>query len=117
MTGWRWGGPAGVHAGLSGLAHPVVQVGYPVPWDDVGVIEQERGSGVVTEVPDAWAEYDRHQVEPDFVDQPGLEGLAGDAAGGYRHVPVTGDGLRLGQRAVQAVGDEGERRVWKWPAG
>ena len=55
-------------------AQPVVQVGHPVPLDDLRIVKQQRGPGVVTEVPDACAEHDRRQVDPDLVDQSGLEG-------------------------------------------
>src|SRR5215813_315275 len=44
---------------LPGLSQPVVQVGHPVPVDDLRIIKQQRGPGVVTEVPDARAEHDR----------------------------------------------------------
>jgi hypothetical protein len=40
--------------------------------DDLRIVKQQRGPGVVTEVPDARAEHDRYQVDADFVDQPGL---------------------------------------------
>ena len=80
-----------------------MQVGYPVPLDDLRIVKQQRGPGVVTEVPDARAEHDGYQVDAHLVDQPRLEGLTGDVAGGYRYVPVAGDGLRLGYRAGPSV--------------
>ena len=57
------------------------------------------------------------QVDADLVDQSGGEGLPGDAAGGYRHVPVAGYRLRLGEGAGHTVGDERERRVRVRPVG
>src|SRR6266567_7699486 len=89
-------GPDDVHAPPSRVSQPVVQVGHPVSLDDLRIVKQQRGPGVVTEVPDAGAKHDRHQVDPDLVDQPCLEGLAGEVAGSYRDVSVAGDGLRLG---------------------
>jgi hypothetical protein len=57
-----------------------VQVGHPVALDDVGVLEQERGFGVVAEEPDSGAEHHGYQVDADLIDESGGEGLPGDVA-------------------------------------
>jgi len=58
--------PSGA-ADPSGPADPEAQVGHPVAGHDLRVVEHEPAR-VPAEVPDALAEHDRHQVQPDLVD-------------------------------------------------
>src|SRR6266540_7060863 len=103
--------------GVSGLTQAVVQVSDPISLNDLRVVQQQRGSRVVAEVPDTGTEHDRYQVHTHLVDQPGLDCLPADVARADRDVLVSGEGRRLRHGAAHAVGDEGEGCVRKVPVG
>jgi hypothetical protein len=61
----------------------------------------------VVEEADAVAEQRRDEGHADLVQQARLEELLRDVGGHERDVPVAGDGLRLRQGALDAIGDDG----------
>ena len=71
----------------------------------------EVGGDVSIEEPNAGAEEDRHEIEPDLVDEARGESLAGDGRpAGDSDVAAGRRLLRLRDRGLDAVGDERERR-------
>src|SRR5215218_5335376 len=80
---------------------------------DVGrrVAERHVLNGGVPEEAPAAAHDDGHQVDRNLVEQPVLETLTGDHAGGHVDSAVAGDLLSPGDRRLDTVRDEGERRT------
>jgi hypothetical protein len=74
-------------------------------------LQFDRLVAEVVEQPPARAEQYRRQVQPEFVDEAGGQVLLDDVgAAADSDVLVSGDRPGLRQGAVDAVGDEGERR-------
>ena len=61
-------------------------MGDPLPLDDGGVAELDRGGAQVLEPARPVAEQDRHEVDVDAVEQAGVEALLGDLGTGDDHV-------------------------------
>ena len=78
------------------------EVGDAVALDaDRRVAQEDIVRRQLTEVGTALAHDHGHQVDGDRVEQAQLEALAGDGAGRHRYGALLGDGLRLGDVAVQ----------------
>src|SRR5215207_1880806 len=92
------------------IADAVAEVGDVGALDDRdGALQLHRDAPELAEVGGAAAEQDGDQVDPDLIQQAGVQALGGDGAAVDPHHLVAGQGLGPLDRGLDAVGDEARR--------
>jgi hypothetical protein len=79
----------------------VVHVGHAPSLDDRRILEHQRRLLELVEEPDASTEQHWHEVDPNLVQEPGVETLLGDVGPGDTYGSVLGDRFRLADGALQ----------------
>jgi hypothetical protein len=88
--------------------HTEPEVPHPRGLDHLRALQFDPPGPQVVKEPDALPEQGGNQVNPNLVDQPGLDGLLRDVGAAHPYVPVPRDRFRLLDGALDAVCDEGE---------
>ena len=91
------------------------QMCHPSALDHPRALQVDRPGAEVVEQSDAAPEQDGHQIDVDLIQESRSDALLHDACGAHADVLVASDRLRLLEGALEAVGDERERRSFIHP--